>query len=146
MALNIRINNSIIKLQIWDTCGTEAYKSLVANFYKNSSLAILVYSIDNKESFQHIESWLNDFNQQVPNGRIFLVGNKSDLEESRKVSKDEGEKFTKENKLNMFFETSAKSGDNVQNVLIEAAKLLYSIFKNGFLEYEPYKIFKWKNY
>ena len=43
---NIRINNKIIRLQIWETCGQEIYMSLITNFYSNSSLAIIVYSID----------------------------------------------------------------------------------------------------
>ena len=45
-SFNIRINNVIIKLQIWDTCGQEIYRSLITNFYRNASLAIIVYSID----------------------------------------------------------------------------------------------------
>jgi small GTP-binding protein len=43
---NVRINNQVIKLQVWDTCGQEIYRSLITNFYRNSSLAIMVYSID----------------------------------------------------------------------------------------------------
>ena len=76
-------------MQIWDTCGQEVYRSLISVYVKNSSLAILFYSIDNKESFNNIENFLNDFRKDNPNGKIILVGNKSDLEESRKVSKDE---------------------------------------------------------
>ena len=45
-AFNMKYDNKVIKLQIWDTCGQEVYRSLVTNFYKNSSLAIIVYSID----------------------------------------------------------------------------------------------------
>ena len=45
-SFNIRLNNKVIKLQIWDTCGQEIYRSLVTNFYRNSSLAIVVYAID----------------------------------------------------------------------------------------------------
>ena len=45
-AFNIKIKNTVIKLQIWDTCGQEIYRSLVSNFYRNSSLAIIVYSIE----------------------------------------------------------------------------------------------------
>ena len=127
-AFSTRINNKVIKLQIWDTCGQETYRSLISSFYKNSSLAILIYSIDNKESFNHIENWLNDFRKHNPNAKIILVGNKSDLEESRVVSKDEGENFAKANKLDLFFETSAKSGYNAQKVFIEATKLLYPEF------------------
>ena len=46
----MKVNDKVIKLQIWDTCGQEIYKSLISNFYRNSSLAVLVYAIDNKES------------------------------------------------------------------------------------------------
>ena len=45
-SFNIRINNEIIKLQIWHTCGQEIYRSLITSFYRNASLAIIVYSID----------------------------------------------------------------------------------------------------
>ena len=44
-SFNIKLNNEVIKLQIWDTCGQEIYKSLISNFYRNCSLAIIVYSI-----------------------------------------------------------------------------------------------------
>ena len=43
---NMKINNQVLKLQIWDTCGQEVYRSLITSFYKNSSLAIIVYAID----------------------------------------------------------------------------------------------------
>ena len=127
MTFNLKLNNKIIKFQIWDTCGQEIYKSLISNFYRNSSLAVLVYSIDNKESFNHIENWLNDLKSQANEDvRIFLVGNKADLEEERKVTKEEGEKYKLDYNLDLFMETSAKTGQNARNVLIEAAKILYN--------------------
>ncbi len=46
MTFNVKINNKVVKLQIWDTCGQEIYKSLITNFYKNSSMAIMVYAIN----------------------------------------------------------------------------------------------------
>ena len=126
LTFNMKVNDKIIKLQIWDTCGQEIYKSLISNFYRNSSLACLIYAIDNKESFNHAEMWLNDLKSQSnPDIRIFLVGNKADLEEDRKVSKEEGDKYKEDNHLDLFMETSAKTGQNARNVLIEAAKLLY---------------------
>ena len=66
--LNVRINNRVLNLKIWDTCGKELYRDLITNFYRNSLLAILIYSINNKESFQHIEYWLKDFRQHNFNG------------------------------------------------------------------------------
>ena len=126
LTFNMKVNDKVIKLQIWDTCGQEIYKSLISNFYRNSSLAVIIYAIDNKESFNHAENWLNDLKSQAnPDVRIFLVGNKADLEEDRKVSKEEGEKYKEEQHLDLFLETSAKTGHNARNVLVEAAKKLY---------------------
>ena len=133
LTFNMKVNDKVVKLQIWDTCGQEIYKSLIANFYRNSSLAVLVYAIDNKESFTHVENWLNDLKSQANEDvRIFLVGNKADLEEERKVTKEEGEKYKLDQHLDLFMETSAKTGLNARNVLIEAAKTLY----NDYLKFE----------
>ena len=126
LTFNLRINSKIIKLQIWDTCGQEVYKSLISNFYRNCSLALIVYAINNRNSYEHAENWLNDLkNQSNPNVRVFLIGNKCDLEEQRVVSKEEGESFKEQKKLDRFIETSAKTGKNARNVMVEAAKLLF---------------------
>ena len=126
LTFNLRMNSNVVKLQIWDTCGQEVYKSLISNFYRNCTLALIVYAINNRTSFEHAENWLNDLkNQSNPNVRVFLVGNKSDLEQERQVSKEEAEKFKEEKKLDVFMETSAKTGENARNVLLEAAKILY---------------------
>ena len=131
LTYNLKLNDKVIKMQIWDTCGQEIYKSLITNFYRNSSLAIVTYSIENKESFVHAENWLNDLRSQAnPDVRIFLVGNKADLEDQRKITKEEGEKYKEEQNLDLFIETSAKTGYNAKNVLIEAAKILYKDYLN----------------
>lgn len=127
LTFNLRLDNTVIKLQIWDTCGQEIYRSLITNFYRNSSLAVMVYAIDNEQSFNNTESWLKELKDQSnPDIRIFLVGNKSDLEETRQVRTERAEQFKEAHKLDMFFETSAKTGFNAKNVLIEAAKILYT--------------------
>ena len=69
---------------------------------------------------------MNDLkNQSNPNVRVFLVGNKSDLEEERAVNREEAEKFKEEKKLDIFMETSVKTGQNAKNIMLEAAKILY---------------------
>ena len=123
---NIKIKDQVIRLQIWDTCGQEVYRSLISSFYRNSSLAILVYSIDNENSFQNLEVWLNEIKKNGnPDIKVFLIGNKNDLEEKREVSEEKAKRFNKEYGLNMFLETSAKTGINAQKVFVEAANLLY---------------------
>ena len=126
LSFNVRINKVVIKLQIWDTCGQEVYKSLISGIYRNSSLAIILYSVTNRNTFQHIDTWIKELSQNsTKNIKIILVGNKSDLEKERKISYEEGEKLKNKHKLDYFIETSAKTGNNAKNVLIEAAKILY---------------------
>ena len=126
MTFFIKVDEKPIKLQIWDTCGQEVYRSLISSFYNNSSLAILVYSIDNEDSFNNLEYWLNELRTKGnPDINIFLIGNKADLEEKRKITKEAAQEFSDNNKIKLFLETSAKTGFNAQNIFIEAAKLLY---------------------
>ena len=126
LTFNLRMNETVVKLQIWDTCGQEVYRSLISNFYRNSSLAVLLYAIDNRDSFINVDNWLKDLKGQAnPDVKIMIVGNKCDLEDERKVSFDEGKEFKEKNNLNYFMEASAKTGFNAKNVLIEAAKILY---------------------
>ena len=123
---NIKMFNKILKLQIWDTCGQELYRSLITNFYRNSSLAIIVYAINSKTSFESIEMWLKELRTHSnPDAKVFLIGNKVDLENEREISKEEGERFKDNNKLNFFIEASAKSGLNAQNIFVQAAYVLY---------------------
>ena len=128
---NLKINDKVIKLQIWDTCGQELYRSLITNFYRNSSLAIMVYAINSKQSFQNIEMWLRELRTHSnPDAKVFLIGNKIDLENERQITKEEGEQFCKENKINGFMESSAKTGINAQKIFIEAAQTLYEDYLN----------------
>ena len=122
----MRVQDKIIKLQIWDTCGQEVYRSLISSFFRSASLAIIVYSIDTEDSFNNIEKWLNDIKTQSnPDIKIFLIGNKADLEDKRRLTKEQGEQLCRDHKLAFFMETSAKTGFNVQNVFIQVAKELY---------------------
>ena len=126
MVFNVKINDTIVKLQIWDTSGQEIYRSLTSGFYRNASLAMMVYAIDNKESFNHIEYWLKEIKLlSNPDIKIFLIGNKADLEEERQVQFNTAKTFKEENEINYFSEASAKNGINAKEVFIEAAKLLF---------------------
>jgi small GTP-binding protein len=125
----IRIENKIIKIQIWDTCGQEIYRSLITNFYKKSSLAFIMYAIDDRDSFDDIENWLKDLkSNSCPDCKIFLIGNKADLEENRKVSKEEGEDICKKYGFQYFTETSAKTGFNAKEIFVKCAITLYKDF------------------
>ena len=103
----IKYDNKIIKLQIWDTCGQEIYQSLITNFYRNSSLAIMVYSIIDRNSFEALDNWLKELKKESnPDSKIILIGNKVDLESERKISYEEAEKYAQDFNFVSFFETS----------------------------------------
>ena len=126
LTYSVKIQDKIIKLQIWDTCGQEMYRSLISNFYRYASLAMIVYSIDSKESFLHINTWLKDVKiQSHPDVKIILIGNKSDLVDNRAVTYEEAKKFKEENQLLYFEETSAKTGMNAKEVFTQAARILF---------------------
>ena len=124
--ITIKIKNKKILLQTWDTCGQESFKCIVNMFYKRVKLAILVYSIDNRKSFEGINFWLNEIRlNSDENVKLILVGNKNDLNDKREVSFEVGQEFSKSNGFNFFFETSAKEGDTPSVVLSKAAEILY---------------------
>jgi len=125
----IKIDNKIIKLQIWDTCGQETYRSLISNFYKTSSLAFILYSITDKKSFDDIEKWVKELRTNCsPDIKIILIGNKNDLEEYRIISKSEGENLCKKFGFEYFIETSAKTGNNAKEIFVKSAMILYKDF------------------
>ena len=107
---------------------------------------MMVYSIDNRESFLHINQWLKEIRiQSHPDVKIILVGNKSDLENERAVTYDEAKKFKEENQILYFEETSAKTGLNSKEVFEEAARILYTEHKNYKLRAKNELMNKMKN-
>jgi len=129
-SLGVKLNNILIKLQIWDTCGQETYRSLITNFYRSSSLGIMVYSIDDIKSFNDLDFWMKEIkSNNSPDTKLILVGNKLDRENDRKVKYEEGVNYAKSNGFEVFFETSAKTGENVRKMFIKVAKILYDDYK-----------------
>ena len=130
-SLYVKLNDKIIKLQIWDTCGQEIYRSLITNFYRSSSLAVIVYAIDQKDSFRDLDLWIKELKlNNSPDTKLILVGNKLDLEERREVSYEEGKKFKDDFGFLDFFETSAKTGENIKDMFIKVAIVLYEEYIN----------------
>ena len=127
----VKLSNKVISLQIWDTCGQEEYQSVVSKFYKRAAMAILVYSITDRKSFDSLDTWLNELRNNASSDiKIALVGNKLDLKSERVISKEEALNYKISRKLDLIFESSAKHGDNSRDIFTEAAKMLYKDYLN----------------
>ena len=111
-----------MKLQIWDTAGQERFRSIQASYYKGANGILVVYDITNRNSFENLNSWLIEI-EKNGNKNVYklLIGNKSDLESQRKVSKEEGKEFAQINGME-FFETSAKENYQVQDAFIQLTR------------------------
>ena len=133
-AKNLKIEDKIYRIQIWDTAGQENFRSITRAYYKNSVCAFVVYDITNKNSFQNIKSWIEDCKKQSPKTvLLILVGNKVDLEDKRQVTYEEGSIFAEKNGM-LFFETSAKNGKNIEEIFIKSSYEIAKKIENGFYD------------
>jgi len=122
------------KLLIWDTAGQETFNSISRSYYRNAVGGLLVYDITNKESFQNVKKWLENVKEFSKSPvSLVLVGNKTDLESERVVSKEEGEAFAKEHGL-PFIETSAKQSANVDEAFFKTIESICEKMNQGVIE------------
>ena len=126
ISFKVKVNETIIRIQLWDACGNEEFAKTTSNLFQNIELSIIVYAIDMRESFEDVKSWNNILNSYNPNCLKYLIGNKIDLEKKREVQIEEGEKFKKEYEFNLFLETSAENGSNIKNLLKNIGVSIYN--------------------
>ena len=125
-SVKLKTNNKVMKLQIWDTSGNPSYRANCLQWFRNSELCIVVYSVTNLDSFNNVKIWINDLRANNSDAPIVLLGNQSDDEENRAVTKEMGEKIKEEYNLEFFEEVSAKNGfDQKDNFVFKIAKILY---------------------
>ena len=140
-------NETYAKMQIWDTCGSERFKSLTASFLKTCSAFILVFDLTRLSTFQNIDNWIQIINENTKPKFLILIGNKSDLKDERNIDKEKIYKYCEKNKFN-YIETSVKNNLNIEKVFKEVAYQLYSGIKgkdNKKADLKEYEIGGFKN-
>ncbi|KAM3164608.1 GTP-binding protein YPT6 [Lachancea thermotolerans] len=120
------LDDKTIRLQLWDTAGQERFRSLIPSYIRDSHVAIVVYDVTNKKSFEYIDKWVEDVKSERGEENVVLciVGNKNDLSDERQVSTEEGERKAQVLNAKIFIETSTKVGFNVKNLFRKIAKTL----------------------
>ena len=131
LSQNIELNNNIFHLQLWDTAGSEKFRSVTRGYFSNSACAIVVYDITNEKSFESVKEWVEECklytNKTI---HLVLVGNKNDLNEKRKITKEQGKELATEYGME-FYESSALTGDNINEIFVDSCKIIDNNIKNN---------------
>jgi Ras-related protein Rab-2A len=145
-----------MKLSLWDTAGQETYKSITRSYFRGASGALLVFDITRRSTFESATSWLHDLRQIAEEGIVvILVGNKTDLADASTVDKTEdtsardhptegldrpnnravttaeAHAWCAQNDVLRYVETSAKSGEGVEQAFLEVAQKIYENVEKG---------------
>lgn len=128
-----------MKLQCWDTAGTESFRSITRSYYRGAAGCLLVYDVTSRQSFVNARSWLADVREHAdPHLTCILVGNKIDLctddagpgRRTREVPSEEAEQWAQEEGL-LFVEASARSGENVEAAFERATRDILDKIRRG---------------
>ena len=126
------IDDKNVRIKIWDTAGQERYKALTKGFFRNAEGIMIVYDVTNQETYESLKYWIQSIKTHIGDDLahipIVIIGNKIDIF-NREVTKEEGEKFAKQENLE-YFETSAKNGKGIDECIRFLIKKVLNISNN----------------
>ena len=134
-AKNVEIRNTTYRIQIWDTSGKENFRGITRVYFKNSTCDIVVYDISNRVSFNNVSTWIEKCTNESSKTIFVLVGNKSDLADKRQVSTEEGQELAVKYEMK-FYETSAKTGENVNDIFYDSMEEIANKLDQNFYDLE----------
>ena len=112
-----------VSAQIWDLGGQESFRSLRSLYLEGANGALVIFDMTDKNSFEKIDEWIQDFRNARGDTPIILIGNKSDLKNQIKITEKEALEFAKKNIMELII-TSAKTGENVEHAFIQLTKTI----------------------
>ena len=123
---NFNILDKIVRLQIWDTCGQEIYHASMKNFYRSALCIVVVFSLETLDSFYNVNKWIEEIqNNNSEDSILVLIGNKCDLTQPRVVPRELIDDCCKKYGIENYFETSAKTGENVHETFKDLVTQLF---------------------
>uniref|UniRef100_A0A7S4HUJ2 Uncharacterized protein n=2 Tax=Vannella robusta TaxID=1487602 RepID=A0A7S4HUJ2_9EUKA len=126
---NVAVDSSFVKLNIWDTAGERQYWMAAPLYYNVADVALIMYNISNKESFNVAKRWFDEINSNGPKWiSCALVGCKSDLASQREVLEEDLHAYAIENEIAVSCEISCKTGKNIDNLFANICR--YSLHQN----------------
>ena len=143
MMKTLKLKNTNVKLQVWDTAGMERYRQITTSYYRGANAAIICFDINSKKTFINLKIWINayyEYSNANLSKVIVIVGNKSDLE--REVTEEDIDEFLKINPSFVYFECSAKNGAKIDEVFEYIASKLIEVSltcKDEIFENKAYK-------
>jgi small GTP-binding protein len=126
---DMEVDGNGISAQIWDLGGQESFKSLRKLYLEGANGALVIFDLTDRKTFDKLNEWLENFKEARGNQPIVLIGNKSDLENQRKITDMEASNYAKDNNMDLIL-TSAKTGKNVEEAFIKLTRRIFEIISN----------------
>jgi small GTP-binding protein len=118
----LTVDSNSVRLNIWDTAGQERFRSVSKSYFRTAVGAVLVFAVNDQVSFRDLDSWMQDVQQlATPNAAIILVGNKTDLTETRQVTEEEARGYAARHNVD-YVETSAKAATGIDDAFVRLVR------------------------
>lgn len=124
MTSNIEVDGVQVHFSIWDFAGENRFRQLFPSYCSGASGALMLFDVTDKSSFDDLTDWINLIDNSSNSIMKILVAAKVDLEEKRKISQEKAKEFVKDHNLELYLETSAKTGKGVNDVFVEMARIV----------------------
>jgi Ras-related protein Rab-6A len=134
LTYTLQLDEKVFYLRLYDTAGTEQFRSIRKNYYSNSCCALIVYDVTDESSFNSVKQWIEDSQTYGRNDiHLVLVGNKIDLNDQRKISKEDGQNLATQYGMD-FYESSALTGENINEIFEGICKFVNNQLDDGKLD------------
>ena len=125
----IEINGKKVKYLLWDTAGEERMKTMTYSYYRGCHVILVVFDVTDRKSFQNVTTWVECIDKFAKSNVLrILVGNKTDLEDKRIISKEEGKSLAEQNGLK-YYEISALKITGLHEMFEDIAKEYVEIYE-----------------